>query len=146
LEDLIAYLKENRIENVLFLRVPTAMTYDEKGSFAAAIDYIQKAGYPYLDLYAKREELGLDKCNDYYNSGHHNIYGAEKVTEFLSKYIIEHYDLKLDHTTEITEQWDICASYNKKIMTSLKEKTNKGEGKYYYGEAILTFEELLQGG
>lgn len=136
LKDLIAYLQENEIENVLFLRMATAMIYDEQDSFRAALDYIQEAGYPYLDLNAWREEIGLDPTNDYYNSGHHNIYGAEKVTNYLSQYIVDHYDLTLDHTDAVNAQWDICASYNDQILTTFKSRTDQNEGTYYYGEEI----------
>lgn len=137
LEDLIAYLKENQITNVLFLRIPTALTYDEKESFGAAIDYIEQSGYPYLDLNARQEEIGLVAATDYYNRGHNNIYGAEKVTNYLGQYIVDHYDLDLDHTDAVTAQWDDCASHNDKILTTLKARTDQSEGVYYCSDAMV---------
>ena len=50
-------------------------------------------GCAYLDLCERLDEVGIDAGTDFRNSGHLNNSGAKKVSDYLGKYIVEHYDL-----------------------------------------------------
>ncbi len=132
LKEMIAYCKENNIQNVLFVRTLTMQPYTETPSLREAIEYVESEGYDYLDLSAVADEMGIDRSKDFYNDGHCNIYGTEKITLYLGNYLCEHYDLKLEHTDEVTAEWETCAGYTELIFEKCKESTDKKEKKYLH--------------
>ena len=50
---------------------------------------IAEYGFPFLNLEKLSKEIGLDYTTDFYNTSHLNIYGQKKVTEYLSRYLVE---------------------------------------------------------
>lgn len=52
---------------------------------------------PYYDMNLRSEKMNIDWNGDSRDGGDHmNVYGAQKVTHFLGKYLAKHYDLP-DH-------------------------------------------------
>lgn len=116
LEKLLNYLNEEGIENVLFMRLPVYNIYDDKDSYFKAIEMIKAHGYDFLDMYAIRDEIGMDLSSDYYNETHVNSRGTLKMTNYLGNYINEHYDLDKEHSPQVKEEWDYCASFNDQVF------------------------------
>ena len=56
-------------------------------------------GVPFFDMNLYYEEIGLDFSQDFSDPHHVNVQGADKVTKFLAKYLVEEYDLQ-DHRGE----------------------------------------------
>ncbi|MCQ2530417.1 MAG: hypothetical protein MJ086_04095 [Lachnospiraceae bacterium] len=132
LDIFLNYCKENGIENILFIRSPESITYEMDESYYEMLDIIEEAGYDFLDMQAASSEIGMDLNHDFYNPGHLNIFGAQKYTDYLSKYIVEHYDINTDYAPEVVKEWDDCASYNKKIFERLERLTDKKTNESLY--------------
>lgn len=127
LRELVNYLKEHGIQNVLFIRPLVPGLYGDTPHWDEAVAYLQAEGYPYLNVDAAADEMGIDRSRDFYNEGHCNIYGAEKVTTFLAQYLTEHYQIDTTHTDQVRAEWDHCASYNDYVLTQCKERTDDRE-------------------
>lgn len=138
LHQCLDFFRDQGVEKVLFIRPLTMQPYRETPSLLAAIDEIQAAGYDYLDLTAVTGEMGIDRSQDFYNDGHVNIFGAEKITIYLGDYLTSHYDLDTDHSQQVTQQWDHCASYNEKIFSSCKEKTLEKESYHLHEDDFFS--------
>lgn len=52
---------------------------------------IEDRGYNFINTNDYLNESGIDFARDFYNNNHVNMYGAEKYTIFLGKYICENY-------------------------------------------------------
>ncbi|EOS43377.1 hypothetical protein C810_03865 [Lachnospiraceae bacterium A2] len=85
---------------VLFVVSPMAIiTKDSEAKYNTVGDIVNKYGYNFINANDYYREIGLDFSKDFYNIRHVNLFGAEKYTAFLEKYIKENYDLP-DHRTE----------------------------------------------
>jgi hypothetical protein len=94
LNDLLDYLDENNI-NALFVITPYAVKDHEQRRFNYMADIITGRGYNFLDMNRHLDEIGLDYSKDIRDYGTHtNVSGAEKVTTFLEKYLLENYRQK----------------------------------------------------
>lgn len=95
LYDLLRYCKEEEL-NVLFVTAPTSMRQEDYEKHCTIEDIIEDYGYPILNANRYYEQIGYDFAEDYADSGHMNVLGAEKYTSFLGAYLEENYDLP-DH-------------------------------------------------
>lgn len=97
--ELLEYLKSQNAQ-VLFVVSPMAIiTKDSEAKYNTVSDVVNKYGYKFINTNNYYREIGLDFSKDFYNVRHVNLFGAEKYTAFLEKYIKENYDLP-DHRTE----------------------------------------------
>lgn len=74
------------------------------------INYVEeqvlKYGFDFIDCEDFRDEFALDNHEDYWDPGHFNIYGAEKITRLFGKLIDEKYDLP-DHRGDLNYyEWE----------------------------------------
>lgn len=129
---LLDYLQEAEIENVLFIRCPSMVEYAATDSYKQMIDMIREAGFDFVNLSAAVEDMGIDPGQDFYNTTHFNVYGAEKFTTFFSDYIMKRYQLDTEHDPAITEKWESCASYNEQIVEYLKTLTDQDVNGFLY--------------
>jgi hypothetical protein len=100
---------------VLFLELPLFYTQD----LAATCGYseymertVRKYGYDYLDLSKVKDDIGLDSQFDYsLDYLHFNTLSAEKITDYLSQYLSENYELT-DHREDTAyENWQSQYEY-----------------------------------
>ena len=112
LNDLLDYLDENDI-NALFVVTPYEAKDHEQRRFNYMADIITGRGYNFLDMNRHLDEIGLDYSKDIRDYGTHtNVSGAEKVTTFLEKYLLENYRQKgialtVDHREDPRyKSWD----------------------------------------
>ena len=102
LTDLLDYCDNIGI-NVLFIFSPAPIS---EPIINAASKMIQDRGFTVLNLNDYYEEMGIDFSTDYADAGHVNYIGAEKVTDFLGKYLKENYELP-DHRGDVAfSDWD----------------------------------------
>lgn len=141
LKEFLDYLKDQGIKNVLFVRTPEQIQYNGHPSVNEAVNLIREYGFDYLDMYGLQKEIGIDPETDFYNPFHCNIYGAEKVTAYLGQYLMDHYEINMDHSEEVTEEWEHCASYNDEVTGRLKEGISKGERRYCFTQRELLGKE-----
>lgn len=92
MEQFFTYCREEKV-NVLFLTTPWARGRDESllAQFNTINDMALENGFPVLNMLELLDEIGLDLSEDYYDYSHTNIHGCVKVTEYLSRYLIDHY-------------------------------------------------------
>lgn len=92
-EKILSYCKENGWDVVLFKTPKTSWSLSKsEGVKALAEQY----GVPFLDFnYDKlMKEIKFDPMRDLRDADHPNLRGAEKISDYLGKYLQENYDLK----------------------------------------------------
>lgn len=134
LRDLLQYLKDEHIENVVFIRIPHRITEKGYGDFQRSNrvgEIVKEYGFPYVNFEMEREAIALNPEEDFYNDSHMNLYGQEKFTRYLGEYLVTHYDLQHSmHGEETKKAWDesaketeACRAYGKKKLEEGKKRT-----------------------
>ncbi len=99
----------------------------------ALTEFADKQKLTYIDMNLITEELGIDWKTDTLDKGDHlNLSGAEKVTEYLGRYLSGNYSLT-DHRGDTSfDEWaQVGAEYDKKASQKLGEMrgTKADDGK-----------------
>lgn len=131
LEELLKYCNERGLKNVLFMRAPHYSKLNKKNE-KKMIDLIKKYGYDYVNFDNRLKDIGLDFKTDFYNGEHTNVFGMEKFTKYFSKYVVDNYDVKNEHSDEIKNQWKKCVDYTENAFEVLKERTLENEKVKYF--------------
>jgi len=99
---------DERDADVLFVLSPYSMKAGEAEVFNKAISIVESRGYSVLNFNTPEmaETLELDWETDFYNSKHVNYLGAEKYTDYLTRYIAENYELADHRGDDGYESWD----------------------------------------
>ncbi len=125
LDEMISQLKDTG-KKVLFVVSPYEETNEHKKIYNWVEQKVTSAGFDFLDANEHRDEMGLDYDNDFYNDSHVNMYGSNKYTDFLAKYLKEHYELvdrredaNYDSWDDLLENWHV---YKKETINELEEK------------------------
>lgn len=98
--DKIRELCEEKGVELVLMKAPSLIPhwYDEYD--AQVVDYANEHGLLYINVLAAKDEIGIDYTADTFDAGMHmNLYGAEKVTEYIASIIDAEYDLP-DHRGE----------------------------------------------
>ena len=113
LRDLLQYLKDEGIDNVLFMRTPHRITKKSYPFYQRANEaekIIKEYGFPYVNFETQKDEIGLSMMDDFYNNHYLNLYGQKKFTNYSGNYMVEHYDLKDSvHLEKVIKEWDKTA-------------------------------------
>ena len=106
IEKSIDLCKEKDIPVVLLHLPKMAWNYEQS---VAVEEFAAAKGVEYLDLDREeyRSELGLDPAVDYYDQGHMNLTGVQKVSDWLGDWLDAKYELP-DHRNDpaISEGWN----------------------------------------
>ena len=89
LEKIIAVCKENDIKIVFF----TTPFYGNHAYHDVMQEYSEAHDCIYVDFFELFDEVGFDPEKDFSDGGHLNVYGAEKVSDYLGKVLVENFDL-----------------------------------------------------
>jgi hypothetical protein len=115
LRELLQYLKDENIDNVLFVRFPHVVTKKEYNAFKranAAGEIINEYGYEFINLIQDTDEIGLDVDNDFYQQDHLNIYGQQKFTKYFGNLLCDNYGItKTEQTDAQKEEWETSVDY-----------------------------------
>lgn len=105
-------------ENIKAVFVLSAQYRDEQMLqwYNTLVDEIEARGFPVANEIADLDAIGLDDTSDFYNINHTNIHGALKITDYLSRYLLEHYDFP-DKPGGCYESWDEAYTKYKDIIT-----------------------------
>lgn len=101
-------------EKYLFVTSPWCDREEMKAKVNTVNDMIRERGFPVLNLLECLEETGLDPQTDYSDPNHTNIHGAIKFTDYLSQYILDHYDFP--KRSGGYESWDKAYDKYKEII------------------------------
>lgn len=101
IDKLIELCRSNEVE-LVFVQAP--MGNDEEYEMVqrkvnALLDYGAIKGVDCINFQTMLEKVGIDFKTDFVNAGHMNIYGADKIMQYMAPYLKEHYLLS-DHCEE----------------------------------------------
>ncbi len=84
--------REEGIQLILYkIPAPTWYKLQSDGSAKLAEEF----GVPYLELFYRLDEIGLDPATDFRDRKNHmNQYGAEKLSAYMMKYMQENFDME----------------------------------------------------
>ncbi len=166
LREFLDFLREEKIENVLFIRCPHRDFVEKGNSLKTAESMIAEAGFDYLDTVETIENVPtgvpeaasqpknapdqkpepspadtwqLDWNHDFYDAGHLNIYGAEKFTKYLAGILTDKYPIHIHHDAKVEAQWKDCAAQKDKILEKAKRLTDE-----HYHEGLYTQADFLE--
>jgi hypothetical protein len=128
LEKMADLCKEKGIE-LLLVKAPSLYPYWYDEWEKQIEDFAEKRDLPYLNYLELIEETGLDFETDTYDGGLHlNVYGADKITDHLGRFLKEKYDLSdRRNETELAAEWDEkLRFYEEDMKRQLDEIAAKG--------------------
>lgn len=117
LEDFLNFLKDEGIDNVVFVRFPHRISDDGEDMIRyrrtlAAGQIIEKAGFDFVNFDYSLYDIGIEPEDDFYNNEHLNARGMKKMTSYFCDYLMEHYPIEPKVQSAVnTGKWDECASY-----------------------------------
>lgn len=87
LDEIMEFCKDNNAK-VVFVTIPWQGNY----SFGAAMEeYASQHDCAYINFFKLKDEVGIDLTTDFADEGHLNTTGANKITDYLGKFIVENY-------------------------------------------------------
>lgn len=106
--------------DVVFYSAPSPKNYNYK-KHRALEAYANKLGVKYVDLNLKQKALGIDWKRDTIDRGDHlNIAGAEKVSNYMIKYVGDNYKLPDHRNDPRYASWNkLAVNYNKEEQLSI---------------------------
>lgn len=111
---------EKNIE-LIFYKIPTPQWYESWSKGAEELG--EKFDVPYLELFYKLDEMGVDPNKDFRDLNEHmNQYGAEKVSNYLAEYIEENYHFT-DQRSENKKWNEDLAKYKELLKKKEIEQT-----------------------
>lgn len=124
-EKILSYCKENGWDVVLFKTPKTSWSLSKSEGVSALAEQYD---VPFLDFnYDKlMKEIKFDPMRDLRDADHPNLRGAEKISDYLGKYLKENYDLK-DYRQDGTEPVNMELYYEDQEDCYLKMSTEPVE-------------------
>lgn len=123
--------EEKGIELIL-IKAPTEYPhwYDEWDQ--QVVEFAENNNVEYINYIPLQDEIGLDMSVDTYDAGLHlNVTGAEKMSEYFGKYLVENYDL-----TDYRDNSEYMSIWNEKIKFYNDMKKQQYAELEEYGELI----------
>lgn len=128
--DLLDYCKEEDLQ-VLFLVNSYCQAKGHKETYNYMADVIEEYGFDFLNTNDYYKEIGLDYTTDYYDQSHVNIFGADKYTEFLGEYLMNHYTFEDKRGQEAYASWnedyEVWSEGVKELKASIQAKIDARE-------------------
>ncbi len=113
---LMDYCEKENVR-ILFITVPRAESEDHLLQLNELNAMLEARGFDTLYLLDQPEVPGIDLETDFYNEGHTNIHGSIKFTNYLSRWIAEHYGLKNKQGEAQYASWDrACEKYTNNTL------------------------------
>ena len=105
LDKLISKCNENGIK-MMFVETPTAKSWNY-ARHNAMVKYAKQKKIDFVDMNTLEGKYAIDWSTDTRDGGRHlNCEGAEKVSAYLGKYILEHYSFKDKRDSEKYADWN----------------------------------------
>ena len=153
LRETLEYLKDKGITNVVFMRFPHvvrrhAIARCQRTNEAEKI--IKSYGYDFVNLERHSVREGFDVNKDFYNWDHLNVYGSEKLTDYIANMLLNDYGMtKAELTDAQKAEWDVSVDYYHKIynysvamINSRKKQGKTGDGGVTISEDAVSIEEI----
>lgn len=147
-EEQEAYLRElldtlqNMDQEALFIVSPYGVTAEEQQMFNYMEEIVTSYGYTFLNMNRYYEEIGIVFEEDYADYGSHtNAVGAEKCTDFLENYLLEHYEFTDKRGDAAYASWDKSYKEWQEQMESARETIRERILNEEYAEIGATQED-----
>lgn len=115
MESLLDYCDKSGLQ-FLFVAPPMTKTPEIWAQLNSLCDRITARGYTVLHLEHETDIYALDTAADFYNTGHVNIHGSIKYTDYLCRYLEENYGFTDRRGQADYADWDEAAAlYEQKI-------------------------------
>ncbi len=125
--DLLEFCKSKNLSNIVFTRFPHRNQVRYTYQIGQIEQLLAEYGYALLNLEERMDEIGLDLNTDFYDDEHLNIYGQEKLTEYLGSYLAnEVLDAPIKQSEANAQHWDECIGAYKLFNAYAKYLTEKG--------------------
>lgn len=148
IQDFISYCKSKDIQ-LLFVKYPSVLdTDDSKDANVnlranSVLKLAAANGCNVMNMQKMFYEIGLVENEDFYNRGHVNIRGAEKITDFLCNYLHDEMNIGPSTLSDADkEEWNACASYYH-YYRSLAEELMRQERDLLLGDSPYLNENLM---
>lgn len=106
LRDLLSFLQEEGKEG-LFIVSPYGESLEEQQMYNYMEEIVTAGGYRFLNMNNHYEEIGIVFEEDFADYGSHtNAVGAEKCTDFLREYLLEHYTFTDKRGEDAYQSWE----------------------------------------
>lgn len=110
-------------KDALFIVSPYGESPEEQQMYNYMEEIASSYGYPFLNMNNYYEEIGIVFEEDFADYGSHtNAVGAEKCTDFLKKYLLEHYDFEDKRGDAAYASWDESYLLWQREMGPMREK------------------------
>jgi hypothetical protein len=124
-------LSKEKEFKLVFINVPYDSTVtdampswvkDSTKMFNTVSEIANENNVPFIDYNKKIDELGFDFKSDMSNGDHMNLWGSEKVSALLGKYLVENYTLADHRNDEKYAQWNNEYNYyvQEEALTTLR--------------------------
>lgn len=148
LKELLDYCDENNLKDrIAFVNMPAYYNeslIENKMRVNSGIEMVKNRGYRVYDLDNFKTEIGLKLVNDYYNTGHPNVFGQEKITKYFFKMLNNEYKIKGQYSKTIIDRWNDDYKMFEKLKNRAKKTYNSirpGKDFVYTFEAIEHIED-----
>ena len=136
LRDLMEFLQSSG-QNALFIVSPYGESLEEQQMFNYMAGIADSYGYPFLNMNNCYEEIGIIFEEDFADYGSHtNAIGAEKCTDFLREYLLEHYSFTDKRGETAYRSWDESYELWKSEMEPARETIRDRIARGDYAEII----------
>ena len=144
LYDLLVYLKENKVDNVIFVNMPRfyeERMFESKRRINTAAKIVKAYGYPVYDFDNDVDKIGLDPKNDFYNFSHLNAYGQQKMSKYFYEQVVPKYVTGVNrnsYSEDVQKRWDEnYDAYTKVYQWISKTIDEKSQYKIQYDYKVV---------
>lgn len=137
LNEFLQYCVDNGVKQLLMLVPPHQTTATDVSGIEAVRKIVSDFRYDFMDLHDNYSDIGIDDSTDFGDYEHLNVYGAEKMTAYLGKFIVDNYDVMSDSTDEEVRYWNECVEKTEDVVQMSKDSMAIGKN-HGYGEASIT--------
>ena len=128
LKEFLDYCNTESIKNIIFCRFPHKFTIDNEGFVYrknSCKELINSYGYKFWDFEKDYQAIGIDLKQDFYNCNHMNVFGAEKMTQYIARNFKEQCG-ELDRTLneKQREQWSDTVMVTDRFICFSKTRIN----------------------
>ncbi len=137
--------KENDIELIL-IKSPSVYPYWYEEWDEQMVQYAKDNELTYINFLECVDEIGIDYSTDTYDGGLHlNLSGAEKLTDYFGKLLIENYELT-DHRNDPKYKniWDEKIDFYYEMKEDQEEELQKYGYLKSYGAAVPNEDDNLE--
>ena len=110
-------LSDEKGVQILVVSTPTVLSATQRACLNGCYEYLEKLGIPYLDLNFCLNEMDYIPNTDMTDLIHANMFGAKKISAFLSDYLSRNYVLPDRRGQKGYERFELCLeNYRRKCM------------------------------